>query len=101
MSDNENRTDLTNEFNIEHQPDNNRFILAKDGHECVLDYKVSPSTRSEINSAASVIDFTSTYVPFGLRGQGLAEKLVEQGLSWAKEQGYQIEASCWYVEKFL
>ena len=48
-----------------------------------------------------MIDFTHTYVPFALRGQGLAERLVEVGLAWAKEQGYQIEASCWYVKKFL
>ena len=47
---------------VEHQIDKNRFIL---------------------NESQS-IDFSSTYVPFALRGQG-----------------YQIEASCWYVKKLL
>jgi len=40
-------------------------------------------------------------VPFRLRGKGLAEQLVEVGLAWAKEQGYDIKADCWYVAKFL
>lgn len=76
---------------IEHQPDQQRFVLRKDGHECVLEYSVSGSD----------IDFTRTYVPFALRGQGLAEELVKAGLAWADEQQYRKQASCWYVEKFL
>lgn len=47
------------------------------------------------------IDFNRTYVPASLRGQGLAEALVRKGLAWARERGYQIQASCWYVQKFL
>lgn len=76
---------------IEHQPDQQRFVLRKDGHECVLEYSVSGSD----------IDFTRTYVPFALRGQGLAEELVKAGLAWADQQQYRKHASCWYVEKFL
>ncbi len=76
---------------IEHQPNQQRFVLRKDGHECVLEYSVSGSD----------IDFTRTYVPFALRGQGLAEELVKAGLAWADEQQYRKQASCWYVEKFL
>ncbi|WP_430459666.1 GNAT family N-acetyltransferase [Thalassolituus sp. LLYu03] len=76
---------------IEHQPAQSRFILRKDDQECVLDYSVQGDT----------IDFTHTYVPFRLRGQGLAELLVGEGLKWAREQDFRIEASCWYVRKFL
>jgi len=76
---------------VQHQQENNRFIIQQDDHECVLDYVV---TGNEIN-------FTHTYVPFRLRGQGLAEQLVEVGLAWAKEQGDEIKADCWYVAKFL
>lgn len=76
---------------VEHQPAQSRFILCKDEQECVLDYVVN----------GTHIDFTHTYVPFRLRGQGLAEQLVEEGLKWARGQQYQIEASCWYVRKFL
>lgn len=83
------------EQQIEHQPDNKRFVLRKGDKECTLEYRLV-ATSDVLN-----IDFTSTYVPFALRGQGLAEQLVEVGLAWAKEQGYEIEASCWYVKKFL
>ena len=76
---------------IEHQVAQSRFILRKNDQECVLDYSLQ----------GSVIDFTHTYVPFSLRGQGLAEQLVAEGLKWAREQGFSIEASCWYVRKFL
>ncbi|WP_299795856.1 GNAT family N-acetyltransferase [uncultured Shewanella sp.] len=47
------------------------------------------------------INFTHTFVPTGLRGQGLAEKLVRHGLSWARSERLAIETSCWYVQKFL
>lgn len=76
---------------IEHQPENNRFLLREETHECVLEYVLEDKQ----------INFTRTYVPFALRGQGLAEKLVRSGLAWANEQQYDIVASCWYVKKFL
>jgi len=76
---------------VQHQPEANRFIIEQDGHTCVLDYKVS----------GSGVNFTHTYVPFKLRGKGLAEELVRSGLAWAEEQGLKKKASCWYVAKFL
>jgi uncharacterized protein len=90
---------------IEHQSVNNRFVLTKDEKECILEYKLLAIAENENidNQTTEIqrIDFSSTYVPFALRGQGLAEQLVEVGLAWAKEQGFQIEASCWYVKKFI
>lgn len=80
---------------IKHLVQESRFVLSKDNHECVLDYEI------QIDADFRKVDFTHTYVPFALRGQGLAGLLVAEGLSWAKEQGYQVEASCWYVKKFL
>lgn len=76
---------------IQHRVDQSRFVLIKGEKECVLDYALN----------GQQIDFTHTHVPFRLRGEGLAEALVEQGLAWAKEQNYEINASCWYVAKFL
>lgn len=76
---------------VEHQQGNQRFILSKDGHECVLDYQLSGQN----------VNFTHTYVPFALRGQGLAEQLVQAGLKWANQQQLHIEASCSYVQRFL
>ena len=78
-------------YDVYHDKEKYRFFIQQADQECVLDYVV---TGNEIN-------FTHTYVPFRLRGQGLAEQLVEVGLKWAKEQGYEIKADCWYVAKFL
>lgn len=76
---------------IEHQPSQHRFVMTEAGIDAVLDYVIRDKQ----------IDFTHTYVPESLRGRGIAEQLVYAGLAWAREQDYQIEASCWYVDKFL
>jgi predicted GNAT family acetyltransferase len=76
----------------DHQPDQQRFILQVNGDEAVLEYRLLPD---------SGIDFTYTFVPEVLRRQGIAEKLVRTGLAWAREQGYEMQASCWYVARFL
>lgn len=47
------------------------------------------------------IDFNHTYVPFSLRGKGLAEELVKAGLAWAESNKYEMSASCPYVKPFL
>lgn len=80
------------EFIITHQPELQRFMSRVDDAEAVLEYRLLPDRG---------IDFTRTYVPEALRGQGIAEKLVRTGLAWAGEQEYEIQASCWYVTRFL
>ena len=79
-------------MNIVHQPEHNRFISVIGNQQARLEYQLMPRQG---------IDFTFTFVPESLRGQGVAEKLVRTGLAWAREQGYEIEASCWYVRRFL
>lgn len=76
---------------IEHQHKQQRFIYRINDTEAVLDYQLSGAD----------INFVHTFVPPAFRGKGVAEKLVRHGLQWANEQGYQIKASCWYVQKFL
>ncbi|WP_039913616.1 GNAT family N-acetyltransferase [Cellvibrio mixtus] len=81
---------------VQHLPGQHKFVIQQDGEEdAVLAYRLS--TQGDKAS----VDFYSTYVPPALRGKGLAEKLVYCGLKWAKEQGFHIEASCWYVAKFI
>lgn len=81
------------DFNIEHHSKQQRFCIAiSDDTYAVLEYTLlDPQT----------IDFTHTHVPFRHRGQGHAEALVRVGLAWANAQGFTIQASCWYVDKFL
>jgi len=78
--------------NVAHDQIKHQFFIDLDKDNAHLDYEL-------INN--DIVNFTHTYVPFRQRGKGHAEALVEAGLLWAKQQGLQIETSCWYVEKFL
>ncbi|WP_438462094.1 GNAT family N-acetyltransferase [Marinomonas sp. PE14-40] len=82
---------------MQHDENNQCFRIEQEGEIAVLEYAFLDNPAN----LKQVIDFKSTFVPPGLRGKGIAEQLVRAGLSWAKEQDYQIVASCWYVEKFL
>ena len=77
---------------VTHQPEQQRFVSVLEGQESVLDYRLLPDQG---------IDFTRTFVPESLRGRGIAEKLVRTGIGWAREQGFEMSASCWYVSRFL
>lgn len=80
------------DIKITHQPEQYRFLSRIDDQEAVLEYRLLPDNG---------IDFTRTFVPEVLRGQGIAEKLVRTGIAWAREQGYEMQAGCWYVKRFL
>ena len=80
---------------VQHRENDQKFVIRQGGNEAVLAYRLHSV------GDAPEIDFYSTYVPPEFRGQGLAEKLVRTGLRWAREQGFQVHASCWYVAKFL
>lgn len=75
-----------------HHPARQCFVSRHGNHEAVLDYRLL---------ADGGINFYHTYVPETLRGQGVAEALVRAGLAWACKEGLRIEASCWYVQRFL
>ena len=79
-------------MDVQHQPDRDRFVVDSDQSESVLEYRLLPDNG---------IDFSRTYVPPELRGRGIAEKLVRTGIAWARQQGYSMQASCWYVRRFL
>lgn len=79
-------------MDIDHQAEHFRFVSVVDNQQARLEYELMP--RHGIN-------FTYTFVPEALRGRSIAEKLVRTGLAWAWEQGFEIEASCWYVQRFL
>jgi len=77
---------------VTHHPERHCFVSSQGGDEAVLDYRLL---------AERGINFHHTYVPESLRGQGVAEALVRAGLAWARQEGLRIEASCWYVQRFL
>lgn len=79
-------------MDIIHEPERSRFVAWVDAQEARLEYRLLPR---------HAVDFSYTFVPEPLRGRGIAEKLVRTGLAWAREQGLAVEASCWYVRRFL
>lgn len=84
--------DVMSDLKPIHQADQSRFVIAVDGSEAVLDYRLIGNDK---------VDFYRTFVPSEGRGRGVAEQLVRVGLAWAEQQSLTIQASCWYVEKFL
>lgn len=73
---------------VEHRPDQSRFVVNLGDEQAVMTYKLL---------ANKGIDFDHTYVPKSARGTGIADNLVKTGLGWARENGFHIQASCWYV----
>lgn len=79
-------------MSVEHRVEEAEFVVSREGKQAVLKYQLLGDNR---------IEFVSTYVPFALRGKGLAGQLVEVGLQWARSKDYRISSRCWYVDKFL
>lgn len=76
---------------VQHLPDQKRFVIPLENSLAILDYERD----------ANRIDFTRTWVPPEFRGGDHARILVREGLNWARDQGLEICASCWYVARFL
>jgi len=78
---------------IHHDKETKRFYIVFDsGEQAELKYRLQDD---------SGVDFYSTFVPNTERGKGLAAGLVEHGFEWAKQQGLEIYASCWYAREFI
>lgn len=77
---------------VTHDEEGRRFVASVDGHEVFTKYR-------EVD--ANTVDFVSTFTPPELRGRGLARTVVDAGLAWARAQGKDVKASCWYVTKVL
>ncbi|MFG6431187.1 GNAT family N-acetyltransferase [Roseateles sp. LYH14W] len=74
----------------QHEPDRQRFTLPTTPVS-VLDYQLG----------AGRVVFTHTGVPQAYQGQGLAAKLVEAGLQWARAEGLKVQPACSYVHVYI
>ena len=63
------------------------YIPLEGGGEALLQYR----------RQADTLDFYHTYVPEESREKGLAEKVVEAGFLYAKEQGLKVIPTCPYI----
>ncbi|WP_423895116.1 GNAT family N-acetyltransferase [Candidatus Pelagadaptatus aseana] len=82
---------VISEAEVIHEQQNNRFVIAGPTGEAELTYEWLDQKS---------INFIRTYVPLRMRGQGLAERLVEAGLNWASQSGLQHSTCCWFVEQY-
>jgi len=79
-------------FPIQHQPQEQEFTVAVDGHQGELAYSFP---------AEGVVDFTHTFVDEELRGQGVAEALARQALDFARKEHLRVRTSCKFMQKFV
>jgi predicted GNAT family acetyltransferase len=84
---------MSQSVEIQHCVAEQRFVIQWANEQAELLYSL------DLNSQK--INFYRTYVPPSARGQGLARQLVDAGIHWAKAQGYEMQASCSYVQPFL
>jgi uncharacterized protein len=77
---------------VEHDAEAHRFQVRLSTGTAVLAYTPSGDKR---------LDMYSTYVPTAARGQGVAAALVEAALAYAREGGFLVIPSCWYVALWI
>jgi len=73
-----------------HEPDHQRFTLPTTPAS-VLDYQLG----------GDHVVFTHTGVPSAYQGQGLAARLAEAGLQWARAQGLKVVPACSYIRSYI
>jgi len=79
-------------MNVEHIVDEHRFVARLPEGDAVLRYSILGDT---------LMDIQSTYVPGAARGRGIGGELVKGALGYAREKGYSVRPSCWYVETWV
>lgn len=78
---------------IEHDKEKQLFFSTVEGKHASLQYKVLPNEK--------VLDLVYTYVPPELRGQHIAQHLVEFALNYARSNHYKIIPRCPYVYAYF
>jgi predicted GNAT family acetyltransferase len=76
---------------VAHQENKQRFVLNVDGSEAELTYR----------RQGRIIIFDHTGVPPLLRHRGLANRLAEAALNYAREQNLRVDPQCRFVAVYL
>ena len=79
-------------MSIEHDRQAQRFTASVASGTAVLAY--TPA-------GPGVLELYSTYVPAADRGKGVAARLVEAAVGYARTEGLRIIPSCWYVAHWI
>ena len=76
------------QLDIRHEPERYRFVVEVEGTTSYVRYAIGPGT----------LDLLSTYVHPDVRGRFVGEKLVKRALEYARENGYEVIPTCWFVD---
>lgn len=79
------------EYEVKHNPENQRFEIAIDSHLAVIEYKLQ----------GNMMVFTHTGVPKALEGRGLGSKLARAGLDYTRKHKYQALPLCSFVASYI
>jgi uncharacterized protein len=77
---------------LEHDAAAHRFTLADGAAVAVLDYREHDSRT---------LEYYHTFVPPPIRGRGVASRLVEYALRYAREHGVGVIPTCPFVAAFV
>lgn len=77
---------------IEHEEENGRgaFYIAREG------VRLAEMTYSRVDAQLVIVDHTE--VDDALQGMGIARKLLDRTVGWARETGTKIIATCPYAK---
>lgn len=81
------------DINIEHQPDQHRFISVVDGFKCYLTYRITDNPL--------VWDFNHAYTAPEVRGRQIAEQITRFAMEYARANGIKVIPGCPYVVYFV
>ncbi len=76
---------------IYHDEDKQKFFIKIDENEGHLKYQKD----------GNVLDFHHTYVPEEFRGHGIASKIVESALEYAKNNNFKVKPTCPFVADYI
>ena len=80
------------ELDIQHDQAHHRFLAVHEDRESRLDYE--PVGEKTLN-------FRSTFVPEELRGRGIGGRIVRHALEYARDHGFRVVPTCWFVKDFI
>ena len=84
-------------LSIVHEPENHVFRAVSQGGKQIghLEYRIMQK------SSKTAVEFYHTFTDPEARGKGIASKLVDSGLEWAKGKSFRVIPSCTYVAAFM
>ena len=77
---------------VKHDKSGMRFYMPVEVGEAYVSYRMEDD---------ETIDFHETFTSPNLRGKGMAAKVVEAALEYAREENLEVVPTCPYVKKYM